>query len=241
MAFRPTRMGAQKKKAYGRKMVRRPLRRMRVVRPVAGRTHMIKRVAEPAFIQNSVAGPLLTADGSGSISQGAVIAGILPSTWETGLSAQFQLKSVVDVNDLTSLFDRYKIVGVKLKIHYLHNSSFIPGASNLPTLYYAFDGDDSGTPATSLAVLSKGYCKSRVLNANRPLNIYIKPRVTKEIYSSPVATGYSSEKACWLDCNSSTVPHYGLKFWLSDWVGGEENNNAIRIQPTYYLAFKDTQ
>lgn len=241
MPFRPSRMGAQKRKAYGRKIYRRPPRMLRSLRPIASRTHVMKRIGKPAFVQNSLGGPLLTDDGGGQFQQAGTAVGALPGTWETGLSAQFQLNSVIDPSDITSLFDRYKIVGVKLKIHYLHNASFIPGQSNLPTLYYAFDGDDSTPPPTALGVLSKGYCKSKVLNANRPLSVYIKPRLTKEIYNSPISTGYSSEKACWLDCSYSTVPHYGLKFWLSDWVGGDENNNAIRIQPTYYLALKDTQ
>lgn len=210
---------------------------------VAGRVHVVKRIAQPLYVQNdpTTGEPVLTASGAASGFQAGTTAGLLPNTWETGLALQFKLSSVIDPTDLTQLFDRYKIVGVKLKIHYLQNASFIPGYSNLPTLYSAFDGDDATPPPTSLGVVSKGYCKSRVLNANRPMSVYIKPRVTKEIYNSALTTGYSSEKACWLDCNSADVPHYGLKMWLSDWVGGHDNNNAIRIQPTYYLAMRDTQ
>lgn len=241
MPFRPSRMGAQKRKAYGRKIYRRPPRMLRSLRPIASRTHIMKRLARPALIQNSLGGPVLTDDGAGQFGQGGVFVGALPGTWETGLSAQFKLNSVIDPADITSLFDRYKIIGVKLKIHYLSTVGTTTGANNLPTLYYAFDGDDATTPVTAQAVLTKGYCKSKVLNANRPLSVYIKPRLTKEIFNSPVSTGYSSEKACWLDASYSQIPHYGLKFWLSDWVGGDENNNAIRIQPTYYLALKDTQ
>lgn len=209
---------------------------------VAGIMHSIKRLAKPVFVQNSVIGPTLSADGGGSFSIGGPIAGLLPGTNEVGMSAQFQLNSVIDVADLTSLFDRYKIVGVALKIHYLQSSpSFANGfTGNLPTLHYAFDGDDVNVPPNANSVLVKGYCKSVVLNANRPTKIYIRPRLTKEVYA-PLMTGYTSEKACWLDCNSDTVPHYGLKMWLSDWLGATDNNNALRIQPTYYLKLRDTQ
>lgn len=214
-------------------------------RPVQSMVHMIKRLAKPCFIRNdaSVGGvPYLFDNGDSQMFQGSPVAGSLVGTYDYTLSTQFKLSSVIDVADLTQLYDRYKIVGVKLKIHYLHNASFIPGnTANLPTLYWAFDGDDADVPANTTAVAVKGYCKSTVLNANRPLTVYIKPRITKEIYNSPITTGYSSEKACWLDCNSSSIPHFGLKLAVTDWVGGAENNNAIRIQPTYYLALRDTQ
>lgn len=211
---------------------------------VAGIIHPIKRLGRPMFIQNTAAaggGPQLTNDGAGSMFMGTPVPGQLPGTWEAGISTQFQLSSCLDFADLTALFDRYKIVGVALKIQYLQNASFIPGVANLPTLHYAFDGDDATTPGTALLVLAKGYCKTRTLNANRPLSVYVKPRITKEVYNSPLSTGYTSEKACYLDCASDSVPHFGLKMWLSDWVGGAENNNAIRIQPIYYLKMRDTQ
>lgn len=212
-------------------------------RAVASRVHTIKRLGGTAFIKNdnTTQAPYLFTTGNNSFFQGAPVAGALTGCWDFTMASQFQLSSVIDAADLTSLYDRYKIVGVSLKIHYLHNSSFIPGQANLPTLYYAFDGDDANVPATPTDVAVKGYCKSRVLNANRPTVVYIKPRITKEIYNSPLTTGFSSEKACWLDCASSGIPHFGLKMAITDWVGGADNNNALRIQPTYYLQLRDTQ
>lgn len=231
------RKAPMRKRNYNRGPVRR--------RNVAGCVHMIKRLGKTVFIRNdaSVGGaPFLFDNGAGQFFQGSPLAGSLPGTWDFTMSSQYQLASVLDPADLTSLYDRYRIVGVSLKFHYLQNASFIPGNNaNLPTLYWAFDGDDANVPASTTEVAVKGYCKSKVLNANRPLSVYIKPRITKEIYSSPITTGYSSEKACWLDCASSGIPHFGLKMALVDWVGGADANNALRIQPTYYLALRDTQ
>lgn len=223
---------------YGRKARMLPRRR------VAGSIHSVKRIGNTVFVQNSAAvggAPFLTSDGLNSFFQGAAVAAALPNCWDFTLSSQFQLSSVVDPADLTQLFDRYKIVGVQLKVHYLTNSGMNVGTSNLPTIHYAFDGDDANVPPNTQSVLVKGYCKTRVLNANRPLSIYVKPRITKEIYNSPITTGYSSEKACWLDAASSGIPHFGMKFAITDWVGGQENNNALRITPTYYLKLRDTQ
>lgn len=219
-------------------------------RNIAGRVHRIKRLATEAFIRNTNVGgswiPTLTAAGGNSFFQSSPIGGLLPGTWDYTLSSQFQLSSVYQVSDLVNLYDRYKITGVQLKIHYLQNSAspqsvanVTPVYANLPVIHYAFDGDDANLN-TKEQILQKGYCHSRVLNANRPLTIFLRPRVTKEIYNTAVTTGYSSEKACWLDSNSNSLPHFGMKFAITDWVGGEVNN-AIRITPTYYLALRDTQ
>lgn len=220
-------------------------------RRVSGRLHSVKRIATEAFIRNTNVGgtftPTLVSAGASSFFQSSpVTSPVLPGNWEFTMSSQFQLSSVYQPSDLTNLFDRYKIVGVQLKIHYLQNVGSpqqVPNVgavySNLPTIHYAFDGDDANIN-TKEQILQKGYCHSRVLNANRPTTIFLKPRVTKEIFNSPVTTGYSSEKACWLDANSSSVPHFGMKFAITDWCGGE-TSNAIRITPTYYLQFRDTQ
>lgn len=214
---------------------------------IQGRTHMIKRLGEPIFCQNQASGipgilqPTLTQDGLGSFTLGS----ITPDTTMTnsvsfGMGASFQLKSVLDASDLTQLFDRYKIVGVKLKFLLQNNNADIGSSQMLPVMYVAFDGDDANVPVTYDQVLSKSYCKTHILTGNRELKAYYKPRITKEVYNSPLTTGYTSEKACWIDCNSSGIPHYGVKFWIANW-NISTVNQVLRVQPVYYLALKDPQ
>lgn len=247
MPFYPRRrrlaLGGRRRKPAAGTRVYRKKRFLRQYGRVQSRVHMIKRLGKPAYIQNdAISGqPVLSATAGGSMFQTTPVAGQLPQTWESGFSAQFQLNSTIDFTDMTQLFDRYKIVGVKLKFQYLANAGTPISTANLPTLHYAFDGDDSAGPVAPNDVLSKAYCKTRVLNANIPTSVYYKPRVSKELYISPGVYGETSERPCWIDCNNPQVPHFGMKMWLADWLGGVDNNNAIRIQPTYYLAFKDTQ
>lgn len=211
-------------------------------RQVQGLLHRIKRLGAPVMVQNDAFGtPHLSQDGSSSFSLAGVAGDVLPGTNQFGMSAQFQLSSVVDPADLTDLFDRYKITGVALKFQFLNNNGLISGKHNLPTIYYAWDGDDAATPISANTVLTKAYCKTKVLNANTIFKAYIKPRVTKELFNgTSIVPGYSSERAPFIDCSSSSVPHYGMKFWITNWLGGE-SNIALRIQPTYYLAMRDTQ
>lgn len=215
-------------------------------RRIPGLVHRVKRMAQTIYIKNnSTTGqPVLTADGNGSFVQATPVAGALNGTWDFTLSSQFMLQCLTQVSDMTNFFDRYKIVGVALKFHYLGNAAIVQQVgtvqqnSNLPTLYYAFDGDDAALN-TAAVIQQKGYCKSRVLNANRPTSLFLRPRLTKEV-AGVVTPGVTSEKPCWIDCNSSSIPHFGMKFAITDWVGGDINN-CLRIQPTYYLQFRDTQ
>lgn len=227
---------------------RRIMRRRQVAgrRRVASRIHKVVRLGQPMFIKNtSIVGgaPQVVADGGASLFQttGATPSPFVTGNWELGLATQFQMSSALDYSDMVKLFDRYKITGVKLSIQYLCNVGN-PNSQGgmLPTLFWAFDGDDSNPPATSAEIQAKGYCHSKVLNANRPISIFVRPRVTKEVFAGLVGPGYTSEKACWLDANSVDVPHYGVKMYLADWVG-DSPANCLRITPTYYFALRDTQ
>lgn len=221
------------------------LRQVYPRRPIASRTHIIKRLGIPMELKNNNAvgaGSLqLIQNGGGSFLMGTPAGDTISNTWQVGLSAFSKLNSVSDYTDITSLFDRYKIVGVKYKVMFQCNTSSVSSQGVLPVLYSSFDGDDADVPATSQEVAVKGYVKSHVLNANKIFTLYMKPRIDKQLYQTPFSTGYSSEKACWIDCTSSDVPHYGMKFWLNNWLSDGANEMLLRIQPTYYLALKDTQ
>lgn len=223
-------------------------------RGIPGLLHRVKRLGNTIFIKNSpVPGttnwvPTLTQNGgsggAASFLQGTITSGALTGTYDFTLSSQYFIECLQQLSDMTNFFDRYKIVGVKLNIHYLQNSTVLqnipnvsPVYSNLPTMYYAYDADDANIN-TAAVIQQKGYCKSRVLNANKPVSVFFRPRVTKEL-AGLTTTGVSSEKPCWIDCNATNIPHFGMKFVITDWVGGEINN-ALRIVPTYYLEFKDT-
>lgn len=239
----PRGRGRRSNKRRGRKG-----RKYRATNRIAGLVHRVKRMGQTIYIKNNATTgqPVLTADGNQSFIQspGTVVPGALPGTWDFTLSSQYMLQCLTQVSDMTNFFDRYKIVAVSLKFHYLGNAAIVQNVgtvqqnSNLPTLYYAFDGDDAAS--NTFAVLTqKGYCKSRVLNANKPTSLFLRPRITKEL-AGTVTPGVSSERPCWIDCNSPAIPHFGMKFAITDWVGGDINN-CLRIQPTYYVQFRDTQ
>lgn len=165
-------------------------------------------------------------------------------TYQLGGAFKFKLVNVLQPADFGTLFDRYKIMGVKLKFLFQVNNSTGQGLGNtspLPILTYSFDGDDAAVPSDKNSVAVKQYAKERIMNANRTFSVYIKPRVDKLVYAGAVTSGYTSERACWLDMANDSIEHYGLKFWINNWYSDAPSSSfKLTIVPTYYLACKDT-
>jgi len=252
--------------AYRSRPRRRPARRIRraarrnpgkVSRSVAGMGHIFKRMTGVVSITNESSSlPHIT-----TICNGWQIGNFAPSIFGTttqfGLSANFQLRDVIDSTDFTNLFDRYKIIGVKLKFMYQMatgydqvnpQAPFGPHSQPLPLIDIAFDGDDSDLPVSQTQVQQKGYCKTHTLRGGSSFKTYWKPRVDKLLYGSSIGTSaYTSERACYIDCNSNQVQHFGLKAWITAWpfdttLAGSTQPcwGSLTVQPTYYVALRDS-
>jgi len=179
-------------------------------------------------------------DGNGSMFTLASAADSMTNTIQWGNSFVFKLSSIVDQNDFVNLFDRYKIVGVKLKIMYQAESASAGGLGVLPIFNYAIDNDDAAIPSSLNTIMSKQRSKSVVLTANRPISIYVKPKVAVAVYQS-LLTGYSSQSSQFINATYPDVQHYGLKTWINNFYAPGGANNQITIQPTYYIACRDPQ
>jgi hypothetical protein len=167
----------------------------------------------------------------------------------------FQLDDVLQSGDFVQLFDRYKIVGVKLKFTYQCSiggdqanwQSAGPLSQVLPIIDFTYDADDANPPTTRALIQVKAYAKQRILQANQTFSMYYKPRVTKTVYNGgpPNPVAYTTEKPCWLDCANPDVQHYGFKAWISSWpyssTAPTSTNGVLTIQPVYYIMCRDTQ
>lgn len=237
----------KKSTAWRKKAASRKSRRPRV-RPTAKyskkfNSHVFKRRCASIIVgldQNNI--PTLIQDGNGAMKLGSQGVGILSNTAQFGMSYQAQLDQVVEYQDFTQLFDRYKIMGVKLRIQYQNNMGD-PNQHCLPGFTTAWDGDDAGIPSNKEDVTRKLGAKTSILNANRPFSIFFRPRVTKQVYQAGLTSAYTSERSCFLDCGNPDVEHYGYKFWIDSWLAtlGAQNGQLLTIEPTMYLSMKDPQ
>lgn len=219
--------------------LKRKLRVPRMKKSIVQKTHIIKRLGNAiemrylggGFAYTGVINATSTPSGSG-----------LLNTYDVGFGIPFALSSTVDPADLTALFDRYRIVGVKLKFMFDINDANITGAGVLPWLSLAPDYDDASTPANENVILTKQYCKTRRLD--KPFNIYIRPKpqlITGQVAGTNSNSAVPNSKNLYFNCTDTNVVFYGLRGWIRGWYSPTGAQSMLRVQPTYYLALKDTQ
>lgn len=229
---------------------RRRVMRKRVYRKrkFVTQTHLIRR--QGALIRITQTGNAgtpataitLPASGNGSCAISAVGSDNMANTVQFGNSYVFKLSSVIDYTDMTALFDRYKIVGVKLKIMYQASEATPGGAGVLPIFNYAWDYDDSNVPSGLTVVNTKASARSLVLSANRPVSVFIKCKVPTTINNpANIDSGFAVARPMWINAAYPDCSHFGFKTWVNNFYAPTGANNQITVQPTYYLALKDPQ
>lgn len=242
---------------------RRPVRYAgkRIPASIPSLTHVFKRFGEQIVISNTgngipdIQGPTVAGWGIGTPTPD-----VFQGTSQFGITASFRLNQLLNFTEFTNLYDRYKIVGVKLKFMYqsataqdqLVLGGTAPVTNNvLPVLDHTFDIDDDAMPLFRSTVQQHAYCKTQILQANQPFKKYLKPRTRAAQFVSQVdgvtSLGYGiGQKSLWIDCAASSLPHYGLKMWMSSWPYDaskttQQAHGCLTIQPVFYVAFKDSQ
>lgn len=157
------------------------------------------------------------------------------STLDVFSSIQFTLGQVPNVSEFTNLFDCYRINGVKVKLMPRANSSEIGTNQGMIKLFSAIDYDDATVP-TAITELMQ-YENLKTTASNRDHSRYFKPKIAKTVFQTALASGYSQGTG-WLDCDNTSVPHYGLKLALQQLPAGAQ---SFDCQITYYLAFKQVR
>lgn len=203
-------------------------------------SYLFRRQAQLMRITQTAANTVAITDGNGCLSIGTTGADSMSNTIQWGNSYLFKLSSVIDSTDFTNLYDRYKINGIRLKIMYQADSASVGGLGVLPIFNYCPDYDDAAVPSSLNAVETKQKARSIILTANKPVSIFVKPKVASALYQS-LLTGYAVSKAPFINSTYPDVQHYGLKTWINNFYAPAGANNQITIQATYYLSCKDPQ
>ena len=79
--------------------------------------------------------------------------------------------------------------------------------------------------------------KSKVLNANKPFSIFLKPNVLRQLYQG-ITAGYESVRPTKIDVGYLELPHYGMKYWIRNWFDGmttADANAKLTIQPIFHI------
>jgi len=133
---------------------------------------------------------------------------VTSTTLPTLGSAQFTLAGFDDFVEYTGLFDRYRFLGLQHTLVPLTPG----GATVFGRFTSAIDLDDANVPATFAGVAVKqGSLES--IGGTGHTHSYV-PHIAPAVYGSGVFSSFSNVRSdsCWLDCASTNVAHYGLKY-----------------------------
>lgn len=243
-------MPIRRKRYIRRRVPRRVMKRMRKPRPSGllsgynNPTHKFKRTINFANISPMLVGGALikTVDNVYMVGNNTA-----PTTYGS-FALYFTLGDLPDYNEFTTLFDRYKIVAVKVSILPYANMA---GTANAVTGGNSFsvggmwhiitDYDDASVPTPSDTGVNylREYTNYKCQSILKPIRRTIKPRIAMATYASGAFSSYANMKSQWIDSNSPSVQHYGIKAVC------EINNTAnvcyvyFKCEYTMYLEAKD--
>lgn len=210
-------------------------------------THFFKRVTNICNTAN------ITVDGaltklSDTISLTSSTTG---STAFGSYSVYGTLDCLPNYTEFSTLFDRYKIVGMSMKF-LMFNTGALTGAAVSATysqsgiLWHGITDYDDATapPATEAGIQQlREYESYKVKNAlvANTIKQYCRPKLAVAAYGGAF-TRYANMPALWVDANSTDVQHYGFKgiFEISPCaVSSNTIVSYIKPELTIYLQMKD--
>lgn len=170
------------------------------------------------------------------------------SSSSSGLSStgifKFRLADLPGYNDFLSLYEQYKITGVKLRfIPRIGSESTAPASSAtiMSPLAYCIDrgaNDQVGGPVTFSSLMEHQDVK--VISSLRPFSIWIGQVASHTSADAQTQVAYQRS---WLDTevsNSFIVDHHGLKFAFAE-TSSAERQVSFSVFATYYVKCRNPQ
>lgn len=160
----------------------------------------------------------------------------------SALGLNFRLSAVSAPTEFTALWDRYKILRVKVFFDYspdVPTAGTTPLAAYMPKLWVKRDYDDSAAPTMAELAQSNQTKCLRFTEARTTRMIALAPRYLTELYNSSISTAFSPSRGAWIDCGNPDVPHYGLKLIAQGLPSTNMGAFTIRVQ--YTLLFKNVR
>lgn len=216
----PARKGMRKPRAQKKKRIAKS-KRFRDV-------HSFKLSAKEMTIQESPSGIVTTGVGVG-VGNVTVANGLYRFGGVMGIA----VGNTNQWTQLNTLFDRYKIVGVKYTFYPSWNVN-TDQVTNIPTMKLVHDYDDANVPRIGDVWSRQG----RLYRLNKPVSVYVRPSVATAVFAGSGSYGYSVQKAPYINTAYSALPHYALKFAVKDWPALDDTA-TIRIEATYYVTFRE--
>lgn len=177
----------------------------------------------------------------------------IPATTQGTASAadgkDIRLSQLTGVGDFTSLFDLYRINGIKISFlnGYTVSDYSDPTTANrltigVPTLCIVADQDDSSAPGTLADVLERPYSKQLLLDKKR--SFYMKPKLDQQQDDGLVSYKVVTKDRPYVDMASANVVYNGIKFILllpfnNTHTAAQSFQFQLPIIKTYYIEMRN--
>lgn len=157
--------------------------------------------------------------------------------YDVPFTLAFNLAQITGSGEFTTLFDYYKINGVKVQVKVFPNSAAATGVG-LPWLEFWNDHDDSN-PVSALAAREHMGSKQRFFNASKmATSLYVKPTPLADLAGA--ASAIMPGK--WINCANTGIPHYGIKGIIHNYyLSGSTGQNQVVFDVAQNLSFKGVQ
>jgi hypothetical protein len=159
---------------------------------------------------------------------------------DQGYSTVFQLNQLPGFNEFTNLFDQYCIKKLEITFEMDIADGGLNALTRWPRIIIAPDYNNQAAPSfeTEVAAIeqSKQYQFS---TSERRFTVVIKPMVASTLFRSGVTSAYEMKPSGWLDSAISDVPHYGIRYWVSNYNTASFGGANVRVWHKYYLACRN--
>lgn len=202
-----------------------------------GDTKQFKLTAYQAVLQSAPDGTVQSSSSYGYLSIGPIQNGVLTATKEFVGAFAFRFDQLIQASQMLSLFDRYKINGVRVKFLPRFNVAATPTNNGLPQIKLIHDYDDASVISNTASAWAR---LGKVYTLNKPVSVYVKPKTRSLVYGGVNGAGnmsfaYSSKSSGYVDMANQQIPHFGLKFAMRDVPA----NWSCRIETTFYVSLKN--
>jgi hypothetical protein len=118
-------------------------------------------------------------------------------------------------SDFTTLFEQYRIK--KLRVTFTCTTFNTSADLPFPRIFIAPDYNDTAIDSAAAIMQREGVIVHEFTPTNPSITVEIEPKVAMLVFRTAVLSGYSAVPSCWLDASYSDIPHFGFKYYITDY------------------------
>lgn len=145
----------------------------------------------------------------------------------------FFLSDVYNATELAKVFDQYCIYAV---ICTFNCGQSTITAGNLGTITTVIDFSDISPLSSQSEAKAYSTAITEALSQGKGVTRYIEPCLSQSVYQATLTFGFGPARS-WIDINSPSIPHFGLKAIVTDNVA----SMALNLSTEYVIGFRSSK